>query len=243
MKILPAIDVRGGQVVRLRQGDYARETRYDEDPCALARKFRSAGAGTLHLVDLDAARSGGYTLHALLRRIVDETDLVVQTGGGLRTAGDVEDLFDAGAGRAVIGTLAVTRTREVTDWIGRFGPERLCVAVDVRRSSRGHWFAATHGWTGSDEQLDAFSLVEALVDGGLRHLLSTDIHRDGMLSGPAVEWYASLTQRFPDVRVQASGGVRDLADVRATRNAGCDSVVIGRALLEGRVDLAEALAC
>lgn len=240
--VYPAIDVRAGEVVRLAQGDYARETRYRGDPFELACEYAEAGANWLHLVDLDAARMGQYTLLPLVEKLSREAALEVQTGGGVRQQTDVEALLTAGAARVVIGTLAVTHAATVIEWIKHFGPDRICVAIDVRRDANGRWFAATHGWTASSAA-DALPLITYLAANGLRHLLSTDIERDGMLSGPALDWYGELAQRVPGVRVQASGGIRSVEDVKAARSAGCHGAIIGRALLEGRIDLPEALAC
>ena len=238
----PAIDVRDGRVVRLRQGDYARETRYDEDPFARAMAFADAGARWLHLVDLDAARTGGYTLRPLLARIVADGRLQVQTGGGVRTREDVACLRAAGATRVVVGSLAVERPARVGEWLEEFGADHITLALDVRFGDDGRWRPAVRGWTGGAEAgLDEY--VDYFAARGLRHLLCTDIARDGMLSGPNTTLYAALHAQAPAVALQASGGVRDVADLRAARAAGCAGAVLGRALLEGRVDLAGALAC
>lgn len=240
--VYPAIDVRAGRVVRLSQGDYARETRYDDDPVALARRYGDAGAAWLHLVDLDAARAGGYTLAPLLRRIKAETGLRVQTGGGVRRQSDVEMLIASGADRVVIGSLAVTERECVTDWIATYGNECITVALDARCAEDGRWWPATHGWTETG-RCTLSELVQHYDRNGLKHLLCTDIARDGMLSGPNMALYALISQWAPRVQVQASGGARHLADVRAVQAAGCEGVVLGKALLEGRLDLSEALAC
>lgn len=238
----PAIDVRDGHVVRLTQGDFAREQRYGDDPVAVAREYAEAGSEWLHLVDLDAARSGGYSLHRLLRRIRDETGLKVQTGGGVREATHVEELLDAGAARVVVGTIAVTRPKTVAEWLGRFGADRICVAMDVRKDDAGRWRTAIQGWTALHES-DALTAIEELTKNGLLHMLSTDIDRDGMMGGPAIGWYETLKERMPSLHIQGSGGVGGLADVRALRSAGCRVAIIGRALLERRFSLAEALRC
>ena len=238
--LYPAIDVRDGHVVRLAQGDYARETRYGGDPLVLARGYAADGAGWLHLVDLDAARSGGYTLWPLLRVLADEGRLQVQTGGGVRSRDDVERLLDGGASRVVVGSLAVREPATVLAWIEAFGPARITVALDTRRDAAGIWRLPVHGWTETGEQtLDA--LARRYAAGGLRHLLSTDIDRDGMLGGPSLSLYDHLRAIAPDLEVQASGGVATLADIRSARLAGCGGIVLGRALLEGRFDLAQAL--
>ncbi len=244
--VYPAIDVREGRVVRLRQGDFAQETRYGADPCALAEIYAQAGATWLHLVDLDAARAGGYTLQKLLHRIKSHTALHVQTGGGVRSAGDVEALLDAGADRVVVGTLAVREPDAVSGWIAQYGSERIVVALDTRSGADGRWHLPVHGWTELDAdgpRTDLETLFARYVAAGLQHLLCTDIARDGMLSGPNCDLYRQLHALAPTIAVQASGGVRDLADVRAARSAGCAGAVLGRALLEGKLDLAEALTC
>lgn len=240
--VYPAIDVRAGKVVRLRQGDYADETRYGDDPLAFALRYADAGATWLHLVDLDAARAGGYTLQPLLRDLRACTGLQVQTGGGVRSEADVAVLLEAGAGRVVVGSLAVTAPDTVMGWLATFGSERITVALDARQDATGTWRLPVHGWTQvAAETLDA--LLARYADAGLTHLLCTDIARDGMLAGPNIDLYRRLCERHPGVRVQASGGVRDAADVAAARAAGCAGVVLGKALLDGRLSLAEALAC
>ncbi len=238
--VYPAIDVREGRVVRLRQGDYAQEIRYAADPFELAADYAAQGARWLHLVDLDAAKSGGYTLLPLLARLRRETGLRVQTGGGVRSAEDVQRLLDGGAERVVVGSLAITDTDHVAQWIERFGSERIVVALDARQVD-GVWQLPTHGWT----QASSLSLEQALAfyaARGLRHLLSTDIARDGMLAGPNLALYRLIAERAPGVRVQASGGARELADIAAAAASGAAGIVLGRALLEGRLDLRAALA-
>ncbi len=240
--VYPAIDIRGGRVVRLMQGDYQRETRYSDDPLAVARCYADAGATWLHLVDLDAARAGGYTLGPLLARIKAETGLCVQTGGGVRGEADVDALLSAGADRVVVGSLAVTDRKRVADWIERYGCARMTIALDARRKDDGRWWTTIHGWT-QDGKYSLSELVRFYSRVRLRHLLCTDVARDGMLSGPNMELYALLSQWAPHMALQASGGARDLADLQTVRAAGCGGIVLGKALLEGRFELTEALAC
>lgn len=240
--VYPAIDIRDGRVVRLAQGDYAQETRYGDDPMLQISAYAQAGAQWLHLVDLDAAREGGYTLAPLLGRIRAVTGLHVQTGGGVRNEDDVRRILDAGAERVVVGSLAVREPERVLAWIESFGADRITIALDTRQDRDGNWRLPVHGWTeNADATLDG--LAARYAQSGLRHLLSTDIARDGMLSGPNLDLYAHLKALVPTLDVQASGGVRELADVRAAKTQGCGGIVLGRALLEGRLDLAEALAC
>lgn len=240
--IYPAIDVRGGRVVRLHQGDYAQETAYGDDPFALAMRYADAGAAWLHLVDLDAAREGGYTLAPLLERIARDGRLQVQTGGGVRSEADVRALRDSGATRVVVGSLAVSQPQTVAGWLRVFGNDALTLGFDVRRDETGAWRPATHGWTRTAEFTLA-ALLDEYADAGLRHVLCTDIARDGTLAGPEFELYAWLKDNAPQLQVQVSGGASAIGDVHRAREAGCAGIVLGKALLEGRIDLAEALAC
>ena len=238
--VYPAIDVREGRVVRLRQGDYADETRYGDDPLAFAVRYAQAGAKWLHLVDLDAAKAGGYTLLPLLRAIAEDGRLQVQTGGGVRSAADVQRILDGGAARIVVGSLAVKEPQQVAGWLKRFGADRIVVALDTRCDADGVWRLPVHGWTqGSGIELDA--LLAHYARAGARHLLCTDIARDGMLNGPNIELYRRIAKLWPAFAVQASGGVREAADVEAAREAGCAGIVLGRALLEGRFALPDVL--
>ncbi|MDH5834184.1 1-(5-phosphoribosyl)-5-[(5-phosphoribosylamino)methylideneamino]imidazole-4-carboxamide isomerase [Luteimonas kalidii] len=239
--LYPAIDVRNGRVVRLAQGDYAQETRYGDDPLALARDYAAQGAQWLHLVDLDAARAGGYTLLPLVADIVRDTGLQVQTGGGVRARDDVQRILDAGASRVVVGSLAVREADSVCDWLGALGSDRLTIALDTRQDREGTWRLPVHGWTETAAGT-LQDMARRYADHGLRHLLCTDITRDGMMTGPNLELYRLLVDAVPGLELQASGGVRDLDDVLAARDTGCTGVVLGRSLLEGRLELPQALA-
>lgn len=239
--VYPAIDVRDARVVRLAQGDYGRESRYATDPLAQAAIYAAGGARWLHLVDLDAARDGEYALAPLLRAIRAGTALQVQTGGGVRGEADVVDILGAGASRVVVGSLAVREPERVAGWIARFGVERIVVALDVRRGVDGAWTPGVHGWTeAAEESLE--TLVALYARAGLRHLLCTDIDRDGMFAGPNLPLYAWLRGLAPAACIQASGGARDAADVAAARRVGCAGIVLGKTLLDGRLGLGEALA-
>ncbi|UAU36382.1 1-(5-phosphoribosyl)-5-[(5-phosphoribosylamino)methylideneamino]imidazole-4-carboxamide isomerase [Xanthomonas campestris] len=240
--VYPALDIRDGRVVRLLQGDYARETRYGDDVLPRAQAFADAGAQWMHLVDLDAAKAGGYTLAALLGQISRQTGLQVQTGGGVRSREDVARILEAGAARVVVGSLAVRDSATVIGWLQEFGTDRLTIALDTRQDAAGVWQLPVHGWTETAEAtLD--QLATQYAQAGLQHLLCTDIARDGMLSGPNMGLYAHLRALAPQLQVQVSGGARNLADVAAAKAAGCAGIVLGKALLEGHLDLKDALAC
>ncbi len=238
----PAIDVREGRVVRLQQGDYARETRYPDDPLAVAMRYADAGARWLHLVDLDAARAGGYTLAPLLRSIADDGRLQVQTGGGVRDESAVAAMLEQGASRVVIGSLAVREPARVEAWLQRYGAARITIALDTRQDEAGVWQLPIHGWTESAE-LDLDACLRRYREAGAQHLLCTDIARDGMMRGPNLELYRMIVARDEGFQLQASGGVRDVADIVAARDAGCSGAVLGRSLLEGGMTIEDALAC
>lgn len=237
--VIPAIDLRGGQVVRLAQGDYARQTIYASDPLALAESYAAAGAQWLHLVDLDGAQAGGLANLSIIETIA-RTGLRVQAGGGVRSVGDVHRLFDAGVQRVVLGSVAIRDPARVAGWLERHGGERFTLALDTRwRDPR--WTLPSAGWTQVETRtLD--DLAPWYAAHGARHLLCTDIDRDGMLAGFNLALYRHLSELAPTLSVQASGGVRSVEDIGAARAAGAHGVILGRALLEGRFGLDEAIA-
>jgi phosphoribosylformimino-5-aminoimidazole carboxamide ribotide isomerase len=241
VQIIPAIDLRAGSVVRLAQGDYARETRYAADALELARTYAGAGAAWLHVVDLDGARSGELENLRVIGAIA-ATGLRLQAGGGVRKQADIERLFAAGVARVVVGSVAVHAPATVEDWLTRFGSERICIALDTRADSTGRWTLPVRGWTESSPvSLD--ELAPRYAQAGARHLLCTDIARDGMLSGPNLALYAHLRALVPGLAVHASGGVRDVADLLALRAAGAAAAILGRSLLEGHLTIEDALRC
>ena len=197
--VYPALDIRDDRVVRLRQGDYAQETSYGDDPLPRAQAFAAQGAQWMHLVDLDAARAGGYTLAPLLAAIRAQTPLQVQTGGGVRGRDDVARMLDAGAGRVVVGSLAVRRPDEVVGWLEEFGAERITIALDARQDAQGQWQLPVHGWT-ENAGVTLDDLAQRYARAGMRHLLCTDIARDGMLAGPNIGLYQHLSALLPGWR-------------------------------------------
>ncbi|MFA6986927.1 MAG: 1-(5-phosphoribosyl)-5-[(5-phosphoribosylamino)methylideneamino]imidazole-4-carboxamide isomerase [Arenimonas sp.] len=240
--VIPAIDVRNACVVRLSQGDYGRETVYDATPLQTAQRYAAAGAQWLHLVDLDAARLGAYSLQPLVAELRRSTELKIQTGGGIRSEANVEALLKLGVARVVVGTLAVREPARVAGWLRDYGSQRVVLALDARVDANGAWRLPVAGWTentgGSLEQL-----LDRYADAGLRHVLCTDIARDGMLGGFNLELYGMLARRWPHLHIQASGGVRSVDDIVAARAAGASAAILGRALLEDRLQLAGALSC
>jgi phosphoribosylformimino-5-aminoimidazole carboxamide ribotide isomerase len=239
-EVIPAIDLRGGRVVRLKQGDYAQQTTYAADPRELAQRYADAGARWLHLVDLDGARSGNLENLAVIQAIAG-SGMQIQAGGGVRGEDDVQRLFDAGVRRVVLGSVAIRDPELVAGWLAKHGAERLTIALDTRHID-GCWTLPSAGWTESETRtLD--ELAPWYAARGAHHLLCTDIERDGMLAGFNLDLYRHLASSVPLLAVQASGGVRSLDDIRAAREAGAQSVILGRALLEGRFTVEEALIC
>lgn len=227
---IPAIDLRAGRVVRLRQGDFSRMHAYDAAPASLSATYRAHGASWLHVVDLDGARAGRL-LHSALVEPMRATGVRLQWGGGVRSAADAERLFDAGVDRVIVGSVAVREPERFARWLERFGAERLVLALDVRLGDTG-WMPAVDAWQ-SYADADVRPLLAALTAGGLRHVLCTDIGCDGMASGPNLLLYRELAALFPTLSWIASGGVRDLGDLRALAATGTRACVIGRALLDG----------
>lgn len=240
-QVIPAIDLRGGRVVRLRQGDYARETVFPDDPVELAQSYADEGAQWLHVVDLDGARSGRFANLAVLEAIARSGALKIQAGGGVRTTDDLRRMYSAGVTRVVVGSIAVQNPYATAIWINQFDPERLVLALDVRREA-GAWRLPVHGWT-EDSCVRLGALAAHYTRAGARHVLCTDIARDGTLDGFNLDLYRDLSGFAPDLEIQASGGACSLDDVRRVRAAGVRGVILGRALLERRFTLRDALKC
>ncbi|MBP6515298.1 MAG: 1-(5-phosphoribosyl)-5-[(5-phosphoribosylamino)methylideneamino] imidazole-4-carboxamide isomerase [Steroidobacteraceae bacterium] len=234
MELIPAIDLKGGRVVRLFQGDFSAETRYEVTPAELYGRYVEAGARRLHIVDLDGARDGAVENRAIVRQLAGFGSLRVQCGGGLRSLAAVEALLAAGVERAVIGSVAVTDPGAVRDWFGRLGSDRLVLALDVRIDAHGEPQVTTHGWTESSG-LSLWDAVAGFVPSGLTHVLCTDVARDGALAGPNLDLYREAVARFPGIAWQASGGVRDAQDLHALDRVGVAAAVSGKALIEGRI--------
>ncbi|PDH56805.1 MAG: 1-(5-phosphoribosyl)-5-[(5-phosphoribosylamino)methylideneamino]imidazole-4-carboxamide isomerase [SAR116 cluster bacterium MED-G06] len=234
--IYPAIDLIAGEVVRLHKGDFAQKTTYGTDPVAVARAYADAGASWLHLVDLDGAKDPAHRQTTLISRIIEGSGLKVQTGGGIRSRADVEALLSAGASRVVIGSLAVRDQDTVAAMIADLGVEAICLAADVVRPDQDFMIAVS-GWQEASTMTLA-DFIEGFLPSGLRHVLCTDIDRDGTLTGPNKALYDIVKAAYPDIRLQASGGVKGIEDLDGL---GTDGVIIGRAIYEQKIDLKAAL--
>lgn len=237
-EILPAIDLRAGRVVRLRQGDFARETVYSDDPVAVATMFADAGARWLHVVDLDGARAGSPINGPMVQAIVDAVGerMQVEVAGGLRTADFVASALGSGAARAVIGTAALLDPGLAANLVGVHGPNRVVIALDVRDG-----LALGEGWRQGSPGVPVADALARLVDVGVTTFEVTSIAQDGGLDGPDSALYEGLVA-LDCGDIIASGGIASLADLRALRDLGCAGAIVGRALLERSMDLADAIA-
>jgi len=234
MIILPAVDLIGGKVVRLEQGRFDAVTTYATEPADALRQFTEAGADWAHVVDLDGARAGMPVQADLICELAGAVPLKLQVAGGYRDRKQLSRVFDAGVARVVVGSLAVKNPEMVRGWIDEFGPECITLSLDVRLVD-GVPMVATSGWA-EDSDRSLYDVAGKFPDA--RHLLVTDIGRDGMLQGPNFDLYDEIAERLPDVKVQASGGVSTLTDLERLRT---DGAIIGKALWEGRIALEEAL--
>ena len=233
MHLLPAIDIRDGRCVRLLQGDFGQETRYEVNPVTLAQRYVSLGAEWLHIVDLDGAAIGSPQNLNLVATIAKTAGLKVQVGGGIRSPEDLARAL-AVAERVVIGSLGVTAPGLVERWLDEHGPDRLTLALDVRVDDSDTPFVTTHGWTERTE-LTLWAALKRYRPFGLRNVLCTDVNRDGALSGPNIALYRNCVTRCPGVAFQASGGVRNVGDLDELRETGVAFAISGKALLEGRL--------
>lgn len=239
MRLIPAIDLRDGRCVRLLQGRFDAETVYASDPREVLDGYLSLGATAIHVVDLDGARAGSQANRAAIARLADHAPpRTVQVGGGVRSRAVVDDLLALGVARVVVGSVAVIEPDEVAGWLHDPGAERVVLAFDVRIDDGGTPRLATHGWE-RQTQTSLWDAVERYLPAGLRHVLCTDVARDGAMSGPNLALYAEAVRRFPVIDWQASGGVSCAADLHALAATGVAAVISGRALLEGRLSAEE----
>lgn len=237
MIVYPAIDLMDGRCVRLRQGRFEEATVYAADPAEAIEGFKAAGASWVHIVDLDGARAGASSQHRLFEKLASRSSLNLQVAGGIRSEEELERLFDAGISRAVVGSLAVAAPDLVQRFLARFGVNRIALALDVRLQE-GRPLVATSGW----QQTSSALLWEIAAQfPGARHLLITDIGRDGMLKGPNADLIAEAVERLPGFEIQASGGISSAEDLDRLRRCGAAGAIIGKALWENCLSLEEAL--
>lgn len=233
MRIIPAIDLIEGKCVRLTKGEYDTKKVYSDDPLDMAKRFEDHGFQRLHLVDLDGAKAGQVINLSVLHAICNHTSLKVDFGGGIKTDSDLQKVLEAGAYQVTIGSLAVKDAAKVNDWISQYGAEKIILGADVKDRK-----IAVGGWL-ETSTLELTDFIKNYYNVGVRHVLCTDISKDGMLEGPAFELYNELMQVFPDLVLIASGGVSGIQDVERLKENRIPAVVIGKAIYEGRIDLKE----
>lgn len=231
MEIIPAIDIIDGKCVRLTKGDFNFSKVYNENPVEVATQFEDAGFKRLHLVDLDGAKAGQIKNIKVLESICNQTKLKIDFGGGIKTAHDLQTVFNAGAIWATIGSIAVTDPDKVQEWLITFNPDKFLVAADVKDEE-----IMINAWKRNTE-VNIFSFIENYLQKGITQLFCTDISKDGLLEGPSIDLYKKIVQQFPDLYFIASGGVsseKDILDLQAT---GCKAVIIGKAIYENKISL------
>lgn len=233
MQIIPAIDIMEGKSVRLVQGNYDRVTVYDNDPLDTALRFEDAGLKRLHLVDLDGAKAGLVKNWKVLEKLASKTNLIIDFSGGISDLRNLQIAFDSGAAIASVGSMAVREEGMVTEWLDMFGTDRFIIAADVKDE-----LIVIKGWT-ETTKLYVYDLIRRYVEKGVQHFFCTDVNLDGMLKGPSIPLYKKILEELPSIRLIASGGVATLEDIENIAEAGCDAVIIGKALHENRIRLAD----
>jgi phosphoribosylformimino-5-aminoimidazole carboxamide ribotide isomerase len=233
IEIIPAIDLIDGKCVRLSQGDYAQKTIYNENPLEVAKMFADAGIRRLHLVDLDGAKAQHIVNHKVLETITSGTDLIVDFGGGLKTDDDLRIAFECGANMITGGSIAVKNSDVFSSWISRFGGEKIILGADVKNEK-----IAVGGWLETTE-LDLMPFIQKFMSQGVSKVICTDISKDGMLQGSAIELYKKMLVEKPDMYLIASGGVSSIRDIELLMEANIPAVITGKAIYEGRIKLNE----
>ena len=231
IELIPAIDIINGQCVRLTKGDYKQKKVYHDDPVAVAKDFEALGFRRLHIVDLDGAKSKHIVNDAVLRGITSATSLTVDFGGGIKTEEDIEKAFEAGAAMVTIGSVAVTDPDLFIGWLKKYGPEKLILGADVRNG-----MISINGWK-EDSSEPLLPFLRKYIDAGVVNVLCTEISKDGTLQGPAVALYKEVMANYPQLHLIASGGVSRQEDIEELEREGIPSVVFGKAIYEGRIDL------
>ncbi|MFI3301674.1 MAG: 1-(5-phosphoribosyl)-5-[(5-phosphoribosylamino)methylideneamino]imidazole-4-carboxamide isomerase [Rikenellaceae bacterium] len=237
IEIIPATDIIGGECVRLSQGDYARQTTYYRDPLDAAKQFEDAGIKRLHMVDLDGAKASAPMNLKVLERVATHTSLTPQWGGGIKSTQALTDVFNAGAARAIVGSLAVREPETFAAWLDKFGGEKMVLGADLKGDK-----VAIQGWL-EESEMTAADLFNRFMPHGLKHIITTDISRDGMMCGAARDLYVQLMSEFPSLNIIASGGISKWADIEELEAANVKSVIVGKALYEGGITLKELEEC
>ena len=230
---IPAIDIIEGKCVRLTQGDYAQQKTYNEDPLEVAKAYEAHGLQRLHLVDLDGAKAKRIVNHKVLERIASGTSLQIDFGGGLKSDEDLRIAFESGAKQVTGGTVAVKAPEVFESWLQRFGPERIILGSDVKAGK-----IAISGWQ-EQSDLELFPFLESYLKKGVRYTICTDVSKDGLLEGTALQLYKDIRTEFPELQLIASGGITSMDELEQLREIGCYGAIIGKAIYEERISLTE----
>jgi phosphoribosylformimino-5-aminoimidazole carboxamide ribotide isomerase len=230
-KLIPAIDIIDGKCVRLTMGDYAQKKTYNENPLEVAKSFEAAGLKYLHLVDLDGAKSNKVVNLPVLQSIVKETNLIVDFGGGIKSTESLEMVLDAGANQVTVGSMAVKSPALFFEWLDKYGAEKLILGADVRNE-----LIAINGWL-EDSDVTIYDFLKDYTAKGVKHVVCTDISKDGMLAGSSIELYKKLLESFPAIDLIASGGVTTIEEVMELKAAGLPGAIIGKAIYEGNITI------
>ncbi len=231
MRIIPAMDIIEGRCVRLEQGDYSRKKIYDKDPLEYAKALEGQGFRHLHLVDLDGAKAGKLINWKILEKICSQTRLKVDFGGGIKDINSLSVVFSSGARQITAGSIAVRQPDEVEKWLEQFGPEKIILGADVKDKK-----VYINGWK-TATQWNLFSFLKSFAEKGIQYVVCTDISRDGLLGGSAVELYKEVIKEFPDLKLIASGGVHRAEDLDMLADAGLEGAIVGKALLENKITI------
>jgi len=231
--IIPAIDIIGGKCVRLTKGDYEQKKIYNENPLEVAKEFEDAGLKRLHLVDLDGAKEGEVKNWRSLEQVASKTNLVIDFSGGISTKKNVSICFDSGASFAAVGSIAVKDEKTLTEWLLEFGVQKFIIGADVKDEK-----LAINGWTETSEK-NVFELIENYKLKGVKQFFCTDINKDGLLQGTAIDLYKKILNQHPSIDLIASGGVSSIDDLFALREAGCHGAIVGKAFYEKKILLTD----
>ena len=235
IELIPAIDIINGQCVRLTKGDYAQKKVYNDDPVSVAKQFEHLGFKRLHVVDLDGAKSKHVVNDKVLKEITDNTGLIIDFGGGIKSEEDIEKAFHAGAAMVTIGSVAVTHPGQFMKWVEKYGADRLILGADVRNGK-----ISINGWK-EDSKEDLLPFLKQYVEKGIKNVLCTEISEDGTLQGPAINLYQEIMKEYPTLHLIASGGVSSNEDIIELDQKGIPAVVFGKAFYEGKINIKELL--
>lgn len=233
MQIIPAIDIIDGKCVRLTQGDYAQKKIYNENPLEVALQFQDAGLQRLHLVDLDGAKAGAVKNWKVLEQLTSKTSMIIDFGGGIKNEEDLRIVFDSGAAYATIGSLAVKEEAKFVSWLQSYGATKFLLGADVKDEK-----IAVGGWLETTE-INIVDFIDQYKNHGITQLFCTDVSKDGKLEGPSIALYQKIIHQFPDLYFIASGGVSNRSDLEQLKEIGCKGAIVGKAIYENRISLAE----